>query len=326
MKRAAIICILQLFIGTLYAQLQQAAQWDFQGIITNAAYNSSGNDEVLKASAYYGNKFIPLSNGGTQYTASTFTFERNSQRKFDWNLIFQQKNYTLNQKQMKFLVGFQYDLYKGDHKKKKFIFGAQLGILQRTSDGRELTFANQYDPSSSSGFNALMPTGEQSDLNLKSIKGNGNLGLFYSNKKKKWDYWFGASINNLEKKFVVSANTVSFRELYGNFAIGLTHQLDTTIQIKVNTAFLIGTTARLIQTNLYLNYFQNKYCSTAFGISLASNNSYGGIINVQLKNTDFRFAYLKTYLRKTNWQESRFEVGLSHRLTWDNKWLKQVKK
>jgi len=181
--------------------------------------------------------------------------------------------------------------------------GLQLGLMQKSVNNATFTYDAQYDPLSSSGFNAALPTGES--YNRQTIESvDANMGIFYKYvpENKKVVPFFGFAIYHLTNPYTSFTGQSSFTPMRFTFYGGCYYTVSE--EIRLLPKFLVMNQANVTEINIGLDAFYTiaktdyepfiglsyrKDDAFIFGAGLKTKSYIGRI------SYDLNSSYLRTY-------------------------------
>ena len=197
-----------------------------------------------------------------------------------------------------------------DNDRQNLSVGLQAGFLNNSINAQSFTYASQYSPTSTSGFDNTLPTGE-SYSQLSYYKLDYNFGLYYRTKLKnnKLVVMSGLSIYHIGKKDETNLATQSVG-MRTNFHASAIYSVNS--KIKVTPLFLYMHQYNTDEFNMgvLLNSVLNQNYEPIIGVNWVHKKALVLQAGLRVKGTTVRMSYSApiSYLRSYNTQAIEFSL------------------
>lgn len=197
---------------------------------------------------------------------------------------------------------------KDDNNRHNLSVGLQAGLLNNSMNTKTFIYASQYSPTSSTGFDNNIPSGEVYSQ-LSYYKFDYNFGAYYRTKSKndKLVITSGLSVYHIGKKdeTTVVANTIGMRINIHASAI-----YSVSSKIKITPLFLYMNQYKVDEYNIgaLMNYVMQENYEPIIGINLVHKKAFVFQAGMMVKNSTFRLSYASplSYFRSYNTQALEF--------------------
>ena len=197
---------------------------------------------------------------------------------------------------------------KDDNNRHNLSVGLQAGLLNNSMNTQTFIYASQYSPTSSTGFDNNIPSGEIHSQ-LSYYKFDYNFGAYYRTKSKndKLVITSGFSVYHIGKKdeTTVVANTIGMRI---NFHASAIYSVNS--KIKITPLFLYMNQYKVDEYNIgaLMNYVMQENYEPIIGVNLVHKKALVFQAGLMVKNSTFRLSYASplSYFRSYDTQALEF--------------------
>ena len=195
-----------------------------------------------------------------------------------------------------------------DNNRHNLSVGLQAGLLNNSMNNKTFLYASQYSPTSSTGFDNNIPSGEVYSQ-LSYYKFDYNFGVYYRTKSKndKLVITSGFSVYHIGRKdeTTVVSNTIGMRINAHASAI-----YSVSSKIKITPLFLYMNQYKVEEYNIgaLMNYVMQENYEPIIGVSLVHKKAVVFQAGLMVKHSTFRLSYASplSFFRSYNTQALEF--------------------
>ena len=199
---------------------------------------------------------------------------------------------------------------KDDNDRQNLSVGLQAGLLNNSINTQSFTYASQYSPTSTTGFDNSIPTGEAYSQ-LSYYKFDYNFGVYYRTKLKNDKLFItsGLSIYHIGKKDEtnVLSNTVGMRT---NFHASAIYSVNSKIKVTPQVLYMNQYKTDEFNMGALLNYVLKENYEPIVGLNWVNKKALVFQAGMKVKGTTLRMSYAAplSYLRSFNNQAIEFSL------------------
>ena len=193
-----------------------------------------------------------------------------------------------------FLISGAYKLINpaNNNDKTCLSIGMQFGVLNTSMNTQNFTYASQYSPNSSTGFDNSFASGESFTKQSFYILDN-NIGIYYRShfKKKKWMLATGLSFYHLGTRN--KGNTLeNGAALRSNFHINLIYHAGRFITLTPKFLYMNQNNVNEYNAGLLINFKVNKHAEPIIGVNWILQKALVAQVGLKFnENNIFRVSY-----------------------------------
>ena len=199
---------------------------------------------------------------------------------------------------------------KDDNDRQNLSVGLQAGLLNNSINTQSFTYASQYSPTSSTGFDNTLPTGEAYSQ-LSYYKFDYNFGVYYRTKLKndKLVITSGFSIYHIGKKDETNALT-SAVGMRTNFHASAIYSVNSKIKVTPQVLYMNQYKTDEFNMGVLMNYVLKENYEPIIGVNWVNKKAMVFQAGVKVKGTTFRMSYSTplSYLRSYSNQAIEFSL------------------
>lgn len=315
-----ITAIATLIVGQIgYSQVDNNGLWDVQRVGSNPGIVGDNMTSVpikFRIVSNYSQQNSAYSTATSALKNYGISFEQMGSKAWNWTAALNKTavNFTASN-EFRLLVGGAYNLLAKKETNDRLSFGVQLGVNQFNSNYRNLSFENQYDPTSSSGFDLNLANGELKTSQQRT-KAIGNFGVYYrkSGNRILWSTGIGVlNIASSDRVSTITSDKVSPVQL--TLTAQMKYNIDSTFSFNLAIQGVRQQTYQLLRSVQYLQWKHTSTYSSLAGVQLQSNGEVGAFLGIQQNQFTFRVGYVSAFRKKITWKQNRLELVVSADLT-----------